>query len=526
MTGFAGTGEAIRFALKRDRLILPICVLGLIGWMAMEVFSYTSLYGTQAQLDALYRSVAGNPAMVAISGPTGGLKTLGGAITWDSLPTISVISGVFAMFVVVRHTRAEEEDGRTELLLASGSGRLASLTAALTVSTGALAIASVGYIVVFAIKGFSVSSATLLALSFFGFGFVIAGTTAVVSQLTSKARAARGLVGIVIGAAWLLRAVGDTGDGVLTWFSPLGWAEQTRPFWEDRWWPLLLPLAAGTLTIAFSAWLLLRRDIGGGLIQPRPGPSRAGGLILHPLGFSFRLQRTSIISWASMLFVYGFAVGVIGDNIEQLLRSSSTFTEAFASASGNLLDSYFASILTVIALLASGFTISAVLRPHSEESGDRAGILLAAPLGKVRWVLDHLLIAFAATALIIALVGAGLGIGFAVATGDSSQIARLTAAGLAQTPAMWLTGSLVLLLFGVSSRLSPVAWGLLAIFVLIWTLQSFGNLPQWIIDLSPFSHTPLVPAVPYDPIPLVIMTGLSLVISALGLTLWRRRDLL
>ena len=98
-------------------------------------------------------------------------------------------------------------------------------------------------------------------------------------------------------------------------------------------------------------------------------------------------------------------------------------------------------------------------------------------------------------------------------------------AGLAQTPAMWLTGSLVLLLFGISSRLTPFAWGLLAAFVLIWTLESFGDLPQWVIDLSPFSHTPLVPAVSYDPVPLVTMTVLSLAISALGLAFWRHRDL-
>jgi len=525
MSGFTGTGDAIRFALKRDRLILPIWVAVLVGWITMEVLSYKNLYGTPEQLAALYKTVAGNPAMIAISGPTEGVRTLGGAITWDSLPTISVVSGVFAMFSVVRHTRAEEEDGRTELLLASGSGRLAPLAAALIVTVASLVLASAGYLAVFAIEGFAVGPSALLALSYLGFGVTIAGTTAAVCQVTSKARAARGLVGIVIGAAWLLRAVGDTGNEALTWLSPLGWAEQTRPFWDDRWWPLLLPLAAFTITAGLSGWLLLRRDIGGGLIQPRPGPARAHSLLLHPLGFSFRLQRGTIIAWAAMLFAYGFAVGAIGDSVEELLKTSSAFTEAFASASANLLDSYFASILTVIALLASGFTISAVLRPHSEESRGRAGLLLAAPLGKVRWFLGHLLIAFLATAFIIALVGAGLGIGFAVATGDSGQIGRLTLAGLSQTPAMWLTGSLVVLLYGISSRLMPVAWGLLAAFVLIWTLESFGDLPQWAIDLSPFSHTPLVPAVPYDSTPLFVMGSLSIVISAIGLTFWRRRDL-
>ena len=526
MTGFAGTGEAIRFALKRDRLILPLCLAGLIGWMAVYVVSYSGLYATQAELNALYKSVAGNPALIAMTGPTGGLRTLGGATAWESLPVVSILSGVFAMFSVIRHSRAEEEDGRTELLLASGSGRFAPLAAALIVTSAALMLAAVGNVAVLAIADYEVGPSILLSLAILGFGLVITGTTAVFAQVTGKARAARGLVGIVIGISWLLRAIGDTGDGTLTWLSPLGWAQQTKPFWEDQWWPLLMLLAATAITISFAFRLLARRDIGSGLIQPRPGPARASPSILHPLGFSFRLQRGSIVGWTAMLFIYGFAVGAVGDNIESLLESSPTFTEAFASASGDLIDSYFASILTVIAVMGAGFTIAAVLRPHSEESRGRADLLLTAPLGKVRWVSGHVLIAFVASAAMIGLTGLGLGIGLGVATGDYGEVGKLFASGFAQVPAMWLTGSLALLLFGISSRLAPVAWGLLATFILIWTLASFGDIPQWIIDLSPFSHTPAVPAVSLDLTPLLVMTAISAVVTFAGLVLWRRRDLL
>ena len=525
MSGFAGTSNAIRFILRRDRLVLPLCLAGLIGWMAIYAVSYSGLYGTQAELDALYASVADNPALVAMTGPTGGLHSLGGAIAWESLPVVSIIGGVFAMFLVVRHTRLEEEDGRTELLLATGSGRLAPLAGAVIVTAVSLLIASVGYFVVLAVTGLETGPSILLSLAIFGFGLVITGTTAVVVQLTGKARAARGLVGGVIGIAWLTRAIGDTGNGTLTWLSPLGWAQETRPFWENDWWPLLLPIAATLLTTGFAFWLLGRRDIGSGVIQPRPGPASASALIRHPFGFSLRLQRGSILGWTAMLLVYGFALGAVGDNIEGILKSSATFTDAFASASSNLLDSFFASILTVVALLATGFTISAVLRPHSEESRDRAALLLAAPLGKVRWVYGHVLIAFTATAVMIVLCGFGMGIGLGVATGDFGQTATLAASGFAQVPAMWITGSLALLLFGISPRLTPAAWGLLVAFVLVWTLASFGDLPQWAIDLSPFSHTPMVPAVSADPLPLATMTILSFLFTALGLAFWRRRDL-
>ena len=87
---FTGTGDALRFALKRDRLLLPLCVLGLIGWVGLYVASYSGLYGTQADLNSLYQSVTGNPALVAMVGPTDGLRSLGGATAWETLPVVSV----------------------------------------------------------------------------------------------------------------------------------------------------------------------------------------------------------------------------------------------------------------------------------------------------------------------------------------------------------------------------------------------------------------------------------------------------
>ena len=179
----------------------------------------------------------------------------------------------------------------------------------------------------------------------------------------------------------------------------------------------------------------------------------------------------------------------------------------------------------MIALLGAGFTISAVLRPAAEENRDRVALLLAEPLGKVRWVAGHVLIAWIASALMIAAAGLAIGIGLGLVSGDFSQAPTLFASGFVQAPAMWLTGSLALLLFGISSRLTPIAWGLLAVFVLIWTLASFGNLPDWVVDLSPFSHTPAAPAVSVSPEPLAVMTGIAVLLTAMGLFLWRRRDL-
>ena len=48
----------------------------------------------------------------------------------------------------------------------------------------------------------------------------------------------------MLGASFAIRAAGDIGDGTLSWFSPMGWAQKARPYAGERWWPLLLCLAA------------------------------------------------------------------------------------------------------------------------------------------------------------------------------------------------------------------------------------------------------------------------------------------
>src|SRR5699024_5559868 len=100
-------------------------------------------------------------------------------------------------------------------------------------------------------------------------GLAFAGITAVAAQLSAHSRGAAGLAGLVLGAAFALRALGDmvaTGGSSLSWTSPLGWAAQAAPYVLDRWEPLLLllALAAGTILLAYA--LQGRRDFGAGLL--------------------------------------------------------------------------------------------------------------------------------------------------------------------------------------------------------------------------------------------------------------------
>jgi ABC-2 type transport system permease protein len=49
--------------------------------------------------------------------------------------------------------------------------------------------------------------------------------------------------------------------------------------------------------------------------------------------------------------------------------------------------------------------------------------------------------------------------------------------------------------------------------------------PQWVLDLSPFTHLALVPAEPWAATSGIVMTGLGVIAATVGLVGFRRRDI-
>ena len=83
--------------------------------------------------------------------------------------------------------------------------------------------------------------------------------TAVAAQITENTRVVYAIGGLVLGAAFVLRAVGDIGDGTISWLSPIGWAQKTRPFAGDVWWPFLIVIGANE-TLAIKRLRIRVRD--------------------------------------------------------------------------------------------------------------------------------------------------------------------------------------------------------------------------------------------------------------------------
>jgi ABC-2 type transport system permease protein len=534
MRGFTGTGRLFRLAVRRDRVVGTAWVLGLFAFAYSQAASIVSLYPTQADLDRLARTAGGigaNPAVVALQGPAYDASTYGGATAWQVVTPGVLLIGLMSILLLTRHTRQEEETGRAELVSAGVVGRHAWLAAGLlyvlAVNVVLAVLSALGYVSAGLPAAGSFTLAAVCGLT----GLVFAGVAAICAQLTEYARPANGMALAVLGAAFLLRAIGDTATELswLSWLSPIGWAERFQPFAGDRWEVLVLPLAALVVLVAAAAVLLVRRDFGAGVLATGLGPAAAPSWLHTPLALAWRLQRGALAGWAVGAAVAGVSFGVIAQDMAQFASEDPETAKMLATlgGSGSITDIYLAAILSWIAMLAAGYAVQATLRLRAEEAEQRAEPVLATTASRVGWAGSHLLVAAGGAAVVLATGGAMAGLAHGLRSGDvAGQLGRVLGAALVQLPAVWVMAAVAAALFGLAPRLVVGAtWAILAVVLAITVFGEPLRFDQRVLDLSPFAHLPRLPAAEFAAVPLVWLLAAAAVLAAAGLAAFRRRDL-
>ncbi|MEV0547325.1 ABC transporter permease [Nocardia salmonicida] len=523
---FAGTGQMLRLYLRRDRVVAPLWSL-LIGLMpALQIVSIKDIYTTGEQLDNFAATTAASPALVAMYGPVFS-SALGSIGTWKAGAMYAMIA-IAAVLTVIRHTRVEEETGRAELVGATSIGRFAGLTGALLLTYGASVVAGIACAASLMATDLPVAGSVAFGAALAASGVVWGAVAAVAAQVSTGARLARGIALGALGAAFAVRAVGDAGNGVLSWFSPLGWCLQIRPFADERWW-VLVPLAALGAGATLLAYRLLRtRDIGAGLLAERPGPAVGGTALSGPVGLAWRLQRGSLIAWTTGFALYGLLIGGAVNSIGGMLDDSGTLQDVVTSLGGStdLEKSFIAYAVTMLAAAAAAYSVSAVLRLHEEENSGRAETVLAAAVGRVRYASSHLLFAMGGPAVALLAAGLAIGIVWGATDGDlPGKVGESVGAVAVQLPAVWVITAVAMLLFGALPKYAALAWGVLSAMIVIFLLGSLGSFPQWILDLVPFIHPPKLPGAAFDLVPIAYLIALAGAGILVGLMAFRRRDL-
>ena len=531
-SALTGTVALAKLALRRDRIMLPAWVYLVVVGVSTTAYTFTRLYKTPASRAALAASGESNPALLFLYGRLNGISV--GALTaWRYGVWGALFAALMTIFIVIRHTRADEEAGRLELIGSARVGRQAPLFAALAVATLANLLLTALLCVVLPFTGLPATGSAALALAIGTCGLAFTGISAVAAQLTSGARAARGLAIGVLGLSFLVRAVGDSAGGGgpswLTWVLPLGWTEMLRPFAGERWWVLALPLATFAAGTWLAFFLAARRDHGAGLLPDRPGRPSASELLRGPFSLAWRLQWPGLAGWVAGYVVMFAVCGAAAKGIGQLFGTSSALSKEFTRLGGQaaIVNAYLAALMLLAGLAAAGYGVSAVLRLHAEETSSRADPVLSGTSGRVRWGLSHLLVAVVGTAALLAVAGVATGLGYGLrAGGTGTEVARMLGAGLAQLPAALVIVGVAMAAFGlVPEACAGIAWTVLG---LVFALNIFGQalqLSHWALDISPFTHVPRLPGGTVDAAPLLWLSVLAITLCIIGLAGLRRRDI-
>ncbi|MFV5992448.1 ABC transporter permease [Streptomyces sp. NPDC056231] len=516
-----GTGTLLRLALRRDRIMMPIWVIVLGGSFSSVGKSFSSLYDTAAQRAELAASMNGNSSLRAVYGPVFD-DSVGGLVAWRLTGFGAAMAAVMSLIIVIRHTREEEETGRQEMLSSAMVGRRAPLTSALLaafVSDAALALMIAAGM---AGAGAGGAGAVALALTVAGIGALFACTAAITAQLTESARLAKGLTAAVIGAAFVLKAAGDSStddaSSVLNWLSPIGWAENVRAYAGERWWVLLVIGAAVLIQGGIAYILAGRRDIGMSFLPTRPGP--AAGRISTAFGLALRLQRGALTGWTLSFAAVGAVFGGLTGGAADLVGTNEKTKEIFERMGGQagLTDAFLAAMVGMLGMVAALYIVASVLRLHGEETAGRAEPVLAGGVSRIGWAAGHLVIAFGGAALIMAVGGLGL------AAGYGHELPAVLGASLAQLPAVWLLGGLAVLLYGALPKAAVASWGVVGICLALGWIGPAVNMPQPVMNLSPFSHLPKLPGTEMQWPPALWLTTGAVALVAAGLGALRRRD--
>ncbi|ACU74492.1 ABC transporter membrane-spanning protein [Catenulispora acidiphila DSM 44928] len=528
----SGLRTLIKLASHRDRIMLPVWIYALLATVGGTAYSLKKLYPAQSDRDKLGASIGTNPSLRALYGPLYDTHSLGALTAWRTLGFGGLLIGIMVVLLITRHTRAEEESGRLELLGSGAVGRNAPLSAALSIAVGVCFGIGLLTAVVMVALGQGAGGALAFGACLFAVGVAFAGTQAVAVQLTETGRAANGIGALVLGVAYLLRTVGDAagnsgGAGWVAWLSPFGWIERVHPWAGNRWWVLGVTLAAGVVAAAVGYRVQNARDLGSGLLPQRPGPASAGPGLRGVFGLGRCLQQPTLLGWMAGIFVFGIVMGSIAKGIDQLLNDNQQVEKIIGRYGGvqGLTDSYLATAVSFLGMAAAFYAVQAVLRLRGEETSGRAEPVLSGSAGRLAWAGSHLVFPAVGSALVMAAGGLGVGVGAGAVLGDFwGWVGRMVRAGLITTPALWIIAAVAVALFGLMPKWTAGAYGVFGVLVFIAYLGPLVNAGQWFLDLTPFTHIPKVPGGVFHWTPLVWMTAVAAVLSAVGLVGFRRRD--
>jgi ABC-2 type transport system permease protein len=472
-----------------------------------------------------------NPAMVAMVGPIyeTGQYTTGAMFANEMLLFTALAVAFMSIFLVVRHTRKDEEGGRIEVIRSLPVGRLSNLCATVLVSFGANMILSLftGFgLYAMGIESMDLEGSLLFGAALGATGFIFTAIAALFSQLAESSRGAIGYSFTFLGVAYLIRAVGDVSSETMSWCSPLGWILRTKVYVENIWWPIWITVFASIVVTIIALYLNAIRDLEAGFIPAKPGKKNASAFLQSPFGLAARLQRSNIIGWAIGMFMVGASYGSVLGDLETFFETNEMMSLILPSAEGfTLTELFVTTLMSVISMICAIPVLLYITKIRGEEKRSRLEHLLARSVSRAWLMGSFLLISLIGSIVLQFLAVFGLWSAGAAVMEDPISLGRMLQAGFVYLPALWFMIGLAVFFLGVFPKAVSIIWLYLGYSFFVVYLGGILQVPEWATKLSPFGNIPKIPVEEMNYAKVLILTALAICFTICGFVGYRKRDI-
>ena len=530
-----GTLNLVRFILRRERVISTIWVLSLSLFSIGLAVGVGDMFDFDARMELV--EMLRNPAMVAMAGPVYGVDnfTVGAMFSVLMLLWTGLAVGTMNILLVVRHTRADEERGRAEVVRSLPTGRLANLNAtivtAVIVNIVLALITGLG-IGAMGIESMDMGGAILYGAVLGAVGLFFAAVTALFCQLSQSSRGATGYSFLTLGVLYMVRAAGDAGGNeVLACLSALGLSQRVQAFIENNWWPVILILLQAVVIAVIAYVLNSRRDLDQGFIPAKPGRADAKKSFSTAFSLAFKLSKNVLIIWLIIFFCLGASYGSVLGDIDSFIETSEFYqmVVGVGRVIGFTNEELFAVMVNSLAALVCLVPlINVALKTRGEESEGRAEHILTRSVSRHKYLASYAIIAFVSAALfqITTAIGLYASASQVLENPDLLSLGFLLQANIVYTPALWVMIGGAILLVGLFPKATSAIWVYFAFTFFASFVGRMLELPKWLTVITPFDHVPQLPMEDINYLTMTVLTLIAAGLTAAGFYFYRKRDML
>jgi ABC-2 type transport system permease protein len=531
------------FALRLGRWgIAGFSVLAFVITLANTFAFYAIAGSTEAERQAFGTAITTLAVQFSVLVPPP-LRpdTVGGYVQFRAYGALAILMSIWAVVSAAGSTRADEERGIVEGVLATGVSRADALVARVGAFAGGTALAcgaaALGLATGVAHAGDRIDAASVLGatIDLAAITICVYALAALICQFCAPRLATAG-AGVVILALFLVNSLGRSIDFFQRWqwISPFHYFDQSQPLppggpFDVRAVEVLFAIAAVAAVAAMFAFA--NRDVGSPLFRlptrlRHPSHDPGGAVWRVPVLRGLWDRRVGLAVWVVGMAAIAALFTALTKAIVQPLLQLQTLKPFFNLViQGDLYPSFLGYVwFSVAQLLVAGYAIVQVARWSAEDVDGRLELALANPYSRLSAVLERALVATLGAIAIVLISAAAVGL---EAQRESINVAasRLVVASAVLVPFATFFMALGAVLAAMAPR---AAVGVLAAFAIagyfIIQLVPIFKWPSWLLDLSPFHlyGQPLANGVDGTGLAIMLMvTVVGFVASAL---LMNRRD--